>query len=866
MQLRNLGIYAASKFYIPEAPTTSVVASIGFQVDSKTWRMERGAIARDSVSSTYSVVGASSNTTQVLFINSVTGAIAATKSTASGTFTLSEGKYHVLITVTGTNTLMRFLPYSVTVLPALFTEGEADRVLTLGTGNNIYDASSWSDGENIFVKRSGATVGKLTITDLDNSGGNRSHILIDPSNKMTINSFSGGHGILFDNCHGVLFDACGNSSEEYNVYVYDNGLSTAHAVAFGFTGQPPCDEIELCGVETETATYGASGFRWLADETATYNRPSTTLTGQIIHNCKVIEAGHEGVYFNYTNDNNGGNGGPPQSDGTLLYSFHVVDSGRDAIQPCNCQNMTICNILIEASATLGEPSHQDYLSINDGCSGRVFNVKGKGGQKAVSHQLGSTGGELWLWNISLECNGVSGSTNWYTQLENGSNVNMHYWNITLLGDPLIAFRIDSTGTRDVDYLDIFNVVVRKGSGSNFLTVDGANSTTNWDVSSGNLSYSAATINDALIDSQDYYNIWAATSPAKDGGADPELRIPYADRFGSFDSGSIEISFDIDGYVTSADEHSGAFAGLLFDTGEPDVITRSFITNPSVGSPSGTAIPLSGWSLNKYGKMYAVAIPDGDTQPSNAQIIAGQDSTGSSAPSANDFDYGSGGALSVGGLSSGTAYDLWCVPADASGTNDGTAFKVDGTTSAVTEFDVYVDVGSSPATGDDGTNIWNDFATFDETDEYELVDTDNNPTGLTATIDANLNGVASGAIGTGGRTVSVGDIPTSVFEDYHSGGNTDTAQITISGCNPAMEYDVIAFGSRNVSDTDTNRRTEFQVNGGGWSTYNAALNPPVPVTISGVVPNGSDELVIEFRALSGSSFSYIGGFKILARNP
>lgn len=80
--------------------------------------------------------------------------------------------------------------------------------------------------------------------------------------------------------------------------------------------------------------------------------------------------------------------------------------------------------------------------------------------------------------------------------------------------------------------------------------------------------------------------------------------------------------------------------------------------------------------------YAVAVADAASAPSSAQIQAGTDAADSAAPSDNDTITVSGQAasLSIGGLSSGTAYDVYYVAVDDSG-NDTTPAKLDITTTS-----------------------------------------------------------------------------------------------------------------------------------------------------------------------------------------
>lgn len=497
-----------------------------------------------------------------------TATTVATSTQTDPEFTLAnEGEYLVFLTVTGLNEVKRlFWNKKITVLPPTFAEGDSGvYTITCGTGNTIVDCSAWPTNRlKVFVKRSGATIGKLRFENLNQP--TRCHILIDPSQRMEARSFSGGHGLQFINSSKILFDGCGNPNEDYNFYINANGLSTSHGVSIGESNGIPCDEIHLCGIETNTPTSGASGFRYLADETPSYNRNTIQVNNNKLHRWKVTNSGHEGFYAGFNSDTDTGNGGPPQFYNFRVYDGWIVDSGRDGLQPCNCvQGLFMHDIRIDAASTLGEGSHASRISVNPGNSGHIFNITGGTGMLGVSQQFGYTGGEMWIWNVLFECNNISGSTQTFIQVGNAPTTNLHYWNWNEWGlqNTKIGYRLDSTvaqGTQDIDVFHLINQITRKGTSANFLTVDGTNSQANWVTNQGNLTYTS--VNEALADLNASYIPASALCPAITGGVNITEYIPYTDFFGSYDAGAIQLVYDLDGYcVTDGEYFSGPYSGI-----------------------------------------------------------------------------------------------------------------------------------------------------------------------------------------------------------------------------------------------------------------------------------------------------------------
>jgi hypothetical protein len=454
-----------------------------------------------------------------------------------------------------------FYHKQITVLPPIFTEGEADRVLSLDDGNNIFDASTWTDGERIFLKKIDAAVGRIRIDNYESS--TRAHLLVDPSSEMEINEFDGSHAIYLVNCQNLLIDAVG-TTDTYGLFLDGTGDNTSHAINLNLVSDIRCAGIEIYGVKIEVPQSGASAFRMLGDESATYNRTLPPLENFKLGHFWVVEAGHEGLYSGFTDDTDGGFGGPRQFRYLWAWDWLVEDTGRDAIQPCNQIDFIIHDWIITGCATLGEGSHNSYISSNAGNqNGKIFNIRASGGIHGISHDFGFTGANPWYWNIVMEVSSAGSNYN-FIQVGNAPNTDFTIINTTVIvtsGD-LIIWRFDSSsgqGTQDVDDFNLTNCTVIKGGTANFFTKDGTNPETNWDITSGNLQYTPGTAATALLDATTHLPSSVA-SPSVAGGILWSSRRTYDDFLGDY--GSMEFMYDIDGWIESdGDNWSGVGSGI-----------------------------------------------------------------------------------------------------------------------------------------------------------------------------------------------------------------------------------------------------------------------------------------------------------------
>lgn len=476
-------------------------------------------------------------------------------------FTLPEGHYLVYLATQGLNpdpVARVFWHKRITVLPVMFEEGDADRVLDLDNGNNIFDASTWGDGERIYVKAA-TTVGRLRINNFTSA--TKAHLLFD--SPMTFNSFIGSHGIYLVNCQNVLIDAVG-LTDEYYITLDGMGESTSHGIGLNLVSDIRCRNIEIYGVDIQVDEVGASGVRVLGDESATYNRVDTTpLEGLKFSHIKG-RSGAEFFYLMFTDDTDTGDGGPPKADAPDVWDIDVETCVRNPFQWANCINGRAHDIRVAAAATSGEPSHNSYVSWNAGnVNCKLFNFTGRGGMHGISMAFGETGTLPMIWNAIFEVETLPSQSAWtFIQTDAGATTDAGIMNITNLcntGDEIV-YRFDESGanTRVIDRFTLINILSLKGTSAAFFTADGSPSQTNWDRTSGNLSYIPADWTDADLDADGFPA--SVASPAIDGGVSMTSRYDYADFLGEFDA--LQLEFDLAGYCkTDGEFNSGAGAGI-----------------------------------------------------------------------------------------------------------------------------------------------------------------------------------------------------------------------------------------------------------------------------------------------------------------
>ena len=148
----------------------------------------------------------------------------------------------------------------------------------------------------------------------------------------------------------------------------------------------------------------------------------------------------------------------------------------------------------------------------------------------------------------------------------------------------------------------------------------------------------------------------------------------------------------------------------------DTTPPTFDVTPATSNVTATTVDLSA-SLDEAGKIYYVVVLNGATAPSVAQILAGQDSSGSAALKSGNSDVTSSpfdGTFNITGLTANTAYDIYVVGQDNAGTPN-----VMTTASNITHIVTYPSSPSAPdlTVGTDSGSSSTDNITNDNTPTF-----------------------------------------------------------------------------------------------------------------------------------------------------
>ena len=115
-------------------------------------------------------------------------------------------------------------------------------------------------------------------------------------------------------------------------------------------------------------------------------------------------------------------------------------------------------------------------------------------------------------------------------------------------------------------------------------------------------------------------------------------------------------------------------------------------------------------------------------------------------------------------------------------------------------------------------------------------------------------------GSGGMASGV--YPANVVKTYFFADAGSTEQLRFAGLPAGYAYRFTFFGSR---DGGGNRTTTYQI-GSQQVSLNAAGNTTNTVTLSGVYPNASGELLLELVTPASSSFGYLNALVLEAYDP
>jgi len=171
------------------------------------------------------------------------------------------------------------------------------------------------------------------------------------------------------------------------------------------------------------------------------------------------------------------------------------------------------------------------------------------------------------------------------------------------------------------------------------------------------------------------------------------------------SGPSDVSSDGNTLVTAGSPtyDSADMPSLSGDTTPP-----VFSTAPASANVASTSLDITA-TLNEAGTVYAVAVSDGATAPTSAEVSSAQTSGGGSPVSNGNTAASSGtqASLTLSGLTAGTAYDVYVVAKDSAGNLQASPTLVNITTASATRIVTLQarDAAGNPIADQSGVSAW-----------------------------------------------------------------------------------------------------------------------------------------------------------------
>ncbi|WP_244664864.1 DUF4347 domain-containing protein [Candidatus Symbiopectobacterium sp. 'North America'] len=207
----------------------------------------------------------------------------------------------------------------------------------------------------------------------------------------------------------------------------------------------------------------------------------------------------------------------------------------------------------------------------------------------------------------------------------------------------------------------------------------------------------------------------------------------------------------------------------------DDIAPSFDQSPAVANATPGGFDLSG-SVSEAGNVYYVIVADGASAPTAAQVIAGQNASGTAATASGSqvlnsvpYDF----SFTLTGLAASTLYDVYVVAKDSNGNNTVSVVKIDAITTSAGNVPTLTATGSNPVfiggmagsvdlfggvtanTNDSGQTFSSLTLTVSNvTDSGEFINIGGNNISLSANSTGTLTGIGSYSVTRAAGTVTV----------------------------------------------------------------------------------------------------------------
>lgn len=415
--------------------------------DSVTWvnaiTINAPGIQRENTSFTLKNLSKAIAHWEYKIMDAESGKVMHTTTEFNPVISLPRGCYDVLVTAKGKNTLARHFRRYLTVLPAPFTETEADEVIDL---SSISTASFIKDfgkkvrpGYKIMIK--GSYNGRIKFTGLQGTRKNPVHIInqgqviIHATNERAPYAFQWS-----DDNQYILWDGKADPKIPYGFLITGHPEKSGQVV---FIAGVFNKGFEICGLKIigrQGITNGAAAIQVQTSYTPECNASNWNFEYFKAHHNKIAEASSEGMYIGYFTDSPRQNGFTPFRLGqVLIYRDSIINSGWDAIQIASADEFEVHDNYIDGASLSGKRSHSSFLSWNSGNkTGWCYRNTCKNAAHAASIIYGETGKEAFIYsNLFIDGafpSNITTSAFFFSKLNNAfqSDVALYIFNNTII--------------------------------------------------------------------------------------------------------------------------------------------------------------------------------------------------------------------------------------------------------------------------------------------------------------------------------------------------------------------------------------------------------------------------------------------------
>jgi hypothetical protein len=742
------------------------------------------------------------------------------------------------------------------VLPATFTEGQADAVWNLTSGVAYQDnAGVDRPGYQIYVKGDYTGAGYLGMEQFRSTDPSQPiHILFEDGSTLS-STAAWLIRVNFD-CQNIILDATNNSEQRYAMQaeMTDSGgqmvIIEPADVGAGSTLSTAGKNITFAGFKLEGGRFCSSGINLNTDNItgATINYDTWTIDGINIFNNEINSTFDEGIYLGRFNDQLvSGYAKPRLKDLVLAYNT-VDDSGADGFQIGPTENGEIHNNIGTDLNWRNATDHRNLLQVIGNRDSYLYhnefyNNQSEGGSSTWNFSTGRGGSNLNVWGNLFRNLYTGAHANGFILIEENEyddtieDYNIFNNTIILYNNPSVEVWRSNTGVATVlsEFRLVDNAILNLNN-SNEITYTNSPNTSGYTID--NLfSQSSSSFGFTDYDGGDY-------SPASTASALFAARTAWTKNHPM-------ANYAIDGYEFK-DDIQGGYSGVKLQIQE---------TFPDVTAPTISGFTIQDANPNRIYFQSSEVITgttySGFTVASPSKIItaltinAGQ-TTGHYFTVDTDFVGTDNPTISYSGSGSNIA--------DAS-SNTLASFTATFITNNIvdaTPVDLKVNIFTGTASGWIATGSTAP-STSATTDYGQLGSTG---IGIRSTSDGGT--YRWNTTGTGGTTTgnNTGVFPDAVMLSYWYASGTDIGRLEFYNHTGTplndQTFTIRIHGGRAAAPPRTG---EYRINGGSWIQLEAGNNTANVAEFTGVSAVAG-VITIECRVVAGG-FVYINGVTILS---